>query len=77
VLPYINKISELVASAVDKSQHITGYRVLNNLGGYIRVHKDVNNVLSNNNVVYKISCKNCNAIYWPNKKAAKNSDQRT
>jgi len=37
VLPYINKISELVTSAVDKSQHITGYRVLNNLGGYIRV----------------------------------------
>jgi len=37
VLPYINKISELVASTVDKSQHITGYRVLNNLGGYIRV----------------------------------------
>jgi len=39
VLPYINRISELVASTVDKSQYITGYRVLNNLGKYIKVHK--------------------------------------
>jgi len=63
VLLYINKISELVASAVDKSQHIIGYRVLNNLGRYIRVHKDTNDLLSNNNVVYKISCNNCIASY--------------
>jgi len=52
-----------VASTVDKSQYITGYRVLNNLGKYIKVHKDVNNLQSNNNAVYKISCKNCSASY--------------
>jgi len=63
VLPYIQKMSELVASVVDKSQYITGYRVLNNLRGCIRVHKDSNNLLSNNNVVYKISCKDCSASY--------------
>jgi len=56
-------MSELVASVVDKSQYITGYCVLNNLRGCIRVHKDSNNLLSNNNVVYKISCKNCSASY--------------
>jgi len=32
VLPYINKISESIASTIDKSKFITGYRVLNNLG---------------------------------------------
>jgi len=64
VLPYINKISELIASNIDKfSQFIIGYRVLNNLGRFIRAHKDINILLSNNNVVYKISCTDCNASY--------------
>jgi len=40
-----------------------GYRVLNNLGRFIKVHKDANDLLTNNNVVYKISCKDCNASY--------------
>jgi len=63
VLPYINNISELIASTIDKSNYITGYRVLNNLGEFIRVHKDKNKLLSNNNVVYKIHCKDCSASY--------------
>jgi len=42
VLPLINKISESIASAIDKSQFITGYRVFNNLGRFIRAHKDTN-----------------------------------
>jgi len=63
VLPYINKISESIADTIDKLQYIMGYRVLNNLGRFIKVHKDTNDLLTNNNVVYKISCKNCNASY--------------
>jgi len=63
VLPYINNISELIASTIDKSNYITGYRLLNNLGGFIRAHKDKNKVLLNNNVVYKIHCKDCNVSY--------------
>jgi len=63
VLPYINKISESIATTIDKSKYITGYRVLNNLGRLIKVHKDTNKLLTNNNVVYKISCKDCNASY--------------
>jgi len=63
VIPYIKKISESVVATIDRSKYITGYRVLNNLGRFIRVHKDSNNLFNNNNVVYKISCSDCNASY--------------
>jgi len=63
VFPYINKLSESIATTIDKSKCIIGYRVLNSLGKFIKVHKDTNELLNNNNVVYKISCKDCNASY--------------
>jgi len=63
VFPYIKKISELIAATIDKSQYITGYRILNNLGKFIKAHKDTNKILTNNNVVYKIQCNDCNASY--------------
>jgi len=63
VFPYIKKISEMIATTIDKSKYITGYRILNNLGKYIKVHKDINHTLTNNNVVYKIHCNDCNASY--------------
>jgi len=63
VLSYINKISESIATTIDKSKYITGYRILNNLGKFVKVHKDTNELLTNNNVIYKISCKDCNASY--------------
>jgi len=55
VIPYIKKISESVAATIDKSRYITGYRVLNNLGRFIKAHKNSNNLFNNNNVVYRIS----------------------
>jgi len=41
------------------------YRILNSLGRFIKVHKDSNYLLSNNNVVYiaQILCKDCNASH--------------
>jgi len=63
VLPYINKISESIATTIDKSKCITGYRTLNSLGKFIKIHKDTNELLTDNNVVYKISYKDCNASY--------------
>jgi len=62
-IPYIKKISESVTAIIDKSKYITGFRVLNNLGRFIKIHKDSNNLFNNNNVVYKISCRDCNASY--------------
>jgi len=61
VFPYINKLSESIAATLDSSQYITGYRILNNLGRFIRVRKDTNNFF--NHVVYKILCNDCSASY--------------
>jgi len=63
VLPFIKGVSELISSTIDKTKYTIGYRVLNSLGKFIKVHKDTNIPLSNNNVVYKISCNDCNASY--------------
>jgi len=40
-----------------------GYRILNNLTGFIKRHEDKNNLDANNNISYKIFCNNCNASY--------------
>jgi len=63
VLPYIKNISEYINSSIDKNMYKTGYRILNKLTGFVKRHKDANNFEANNNVVYKILCKNCNASY--------------
>jgi len=46
--------TELITATLDNSQYITGYRILNNLGKFIKAYKDTNNHFNNNNVVYKI-----------------------
>jgi len=61
VFPYINKLLKLIATTLDNSQCTIGYRILNNLGGFIKAHKDKNDYF--NNVVYKIFCNECNASY--------------
>jgi len=63
VLPYIKNILEKINLSIDKSKYLTGYRILNKLTRFIRRHKDKNKFELNNNVVYKISCNNCNASY--------------
>jgi len=40
-----------------------GYRVLNKLSKFIKTHKNPNQPSSNNNVVYKIHCKDCDATW--------------
>jgi len=63
VFPYIKDISERVASTIDKSKYTKGYRILNNLGKFIKAHKDPTELLTINNVVYKINCNDCNVSY--------------
>jgi len=63
VLPYIKNISEKINLSIDKSKYLIGYRILNKLTAFIKRHKDRNKFELNNNVVYKISCNNCNASY--------------
>jgi hypothetical protein len=62
-IPYLNSISKTIASAVDKSENLVGYRILNKLNSIIKVHKDKNALLTNTDVIYKIGCKNCDASY--------------
>jgi len=38
---------------------MTGYRILNSLGRFIKVHKDPNHIFSNNKIFYK----DCDASY--------------
>jgi len=59
-IPYI---LEVVASALNGNDYIVGYRCLNNLGKFIKVQKDRSTLLNNNNVIYKIFCKDCDALY--------------
>ena len=62
-LPYIKKVSETVASAIDKNQFLIGYKCLNRLNGIIKRHKDKDPKEANNNVIYKINCNDCDATY--------------
>jgi len=52
-----------VTNTIDKSKYTKGYRILNNLGKFIKAHKDPTESLTINNVVYKINCNDCNASY--------------
>jgi len=58
-IPYIKNVSNVVVSALSKNNYIVRYRCLNNLGRFIKVQKDKNTLMNNNNIIYKIFCKDC------------------
>jgi len=63
VFPYLKRISEMISSVVPRSDYTIGYRCLNKLNKLIKTHKDRNQPSANNNVIYKISCRDCDASY--------------
>jgi len=63
VLPYVNSISKFIVANIDKTKATIGFRCLNKLSQFIKVHKDKDLLLSKNNAVYKIFCNNCEASY--------------
>jgi len=63
VVPYVNPISEMIQANIDKFKAMIGFRCINKLNKFVKVHKDQNHILSKNNVVYKISCNDCEASY--------------
>jgi len=63
VLSYVQPLSEFISSNIDKSKAIVGFRCLNKLSRFIKVHKDVDLASFRNNVIYKISCNDCDAFY--------------
>jgi len=63
VVPYVNPISEMIHANIDKSKAMIGFRCINKLSRFVKVHKDQDHFLSKNNVIYKISCNDCDASY--------------
>ncbi|XP_070169669.1 uncharacterized protein [Polyergus mexicanus] len=62
-IPYIPLFSEQFRPVVRDLQTKISYTGLNKLKKFIRVQKDRLHNEMRNNVVYKITCKNCNASY--------------
>ena len=62
-IPYVEGLSEIVASEIKKSNVIVGFRKLKNLNGFIKAQKDRNEHNNNSNVIYKLSCNDCDATY--------------
>ena len=63
VFPYIRSISNKITKSINKSKNMIGYRCLNKLNKFIKVHKDKNQHDKNNNVIYKVNYNNCDASY--------------
>jgi len=62
VFSYIKNISESIKSSIDRNKYITDYRILNKLTRYIKRHKYINKLDTNNNIVYKILCNNASYV---------------
>jgi len=62
VIPYVHKISEIIAFLIDRFECIVSYKDLNKLSEFIKVQKDKSVSTSSNNV-YKVNCNNCNVSY--------------
>jgi len=63
VFPYVNPLTKFVTSNIGNSKAIIGYRCLNKLSQFIKVHKDIDHPFNRNNIIYKISCKYCEYTY--------------
>jgi len=59
----VRGISEITAASINKSIFTAIYRILNKTDKFIKVQKDQTEHTHKNNIVYKISCKNCDATY--------------
>lgn len=63
VVPYIPKVTNCVISNLNKDVFTIGIHCINKLNRFVKVHKDITDTMSKNNVVYKIACKDCDASY--------------
>jgi len=59
----IYNASEIVSSDIDKSKFLVGFRCMNKLNNVIKEYKDNNSLDANNNVIYRIQYKDCDASY--------------
>jgi len=61
-IPYIRNISEIIASLINKSFTV-GYKCLNQIDNIVKAHKNQTEHNYKSNIVYKIYCQNCDALY--------------
>src|SRR5580765_6856036 len=47
----------------EETEFAAGFKCFNRLNKFIKVHKDITPTECNNNVIYKIHCKDCTASY--------------
>ena len=62
-IPYVKNISERLANIVKSSDCKTSYSCIRTLNTFINTGKDKLTLMSHNDVVYRISCKECEATY--------------
>ena len=62
-IPYIKDLTEQVCNSFRGTEFVAGFKCFNRLSTFIKVHKDITPTTSNNNVIYKIECNDCNASY--------------
>jgi predicted GIY-YIG superfamily endonuclease len=62
-IPYVSNIAEKFRNITKDLNVNLSFFSLNKMRNFIRAQKDILPIQSNKNVVYKISCKNCDASY--------------
>lgn len=64
VVLYINNLTHQISKVFpNKSEISLGFRGINKLNKFIKVLKDPLHNDDNKNVIYKIECSNCDAVY--------------
>lgn len=61
--PYIKDLSEHLRKTFIDTEFLPGYKCFNRLDRFIKLHKDLTTPLHENNIIYKICCRDCNASY--------------
>jgi len=77
-LYYILTISDQFKTIAEKNNFKIAYKPINNLSHFIKLGKDRLEKMEQCDVVYKISCLNCDSSYvGQTKRKIKNRNQRT
>jgi hypothetical protein len=61
--PYVKCLSQHIKKSFKNTEFTPGYACLNRLDKFIKLHKDITDHNSKNNIIYKIMCKDCDASY--------------
>jgi len=63
LIPFIKKVTDKFKNIANRLKAKLVFFSLNKLGRIIKAQKDILSIKCNKNIVYKLSCKNCDATY--------------